>query len=211
MNKRFLADVDDIRSKFDIRPPYTRHTQEDEDFVPRPYKSDSVIEARPPRHSELYDDPDFNKAICTLTDKMSFNGDVVRFVKDYVLYSNSDMLYLKYIRKNIKSSVETDEDGRQYINLKLYGPIILKDIEGSWSPVAKEIEKLYPFAKEKPKMHNDSADMTWLMHRMRLAGLSDKDIALTLNNSDDSATVFTESGVGIKLDRLLQQIDKSYR
>lgn len=206
-NRRFQNDIKMAREKFGIVVTEDIGT----DFKPRPYVYDNNQVEVGNNSKEM--SPELIAAIKEIASRIPLDGDMEQFVKEYVLTGSTDALLLHHLRKSVTVTIEMNGSGTEYINLKLNGPVTLKDIEANWGIVSDEIAKIHPYARDKPKIHSNTANLTWTMYDMRQKGLNNRKITDWLNENiaTDETSIFTENGVGKKLDRLEQQIDKSYR
>lgn len=211
-NPHFQKDIERIRAKYKLYERKKRLDDEYWNFEPRPYvpgkKEPKTVKKAP--EADVKDDPEFIRDMEEIALKVPHEGDMVLLVREYALLNEHLVIGLFVApRKELIPSIEVDESGKKYVNLKLYGPLTVKDLEAWWYDIRPLINEIHPNTGGKKAQHKDTYNHVWVMYELRKVGLSDAEIAETVNAHFDTYYIYKE--VNTKLRRLEQRIDKSYR
>lgn len=158
-NERFLADVKNVRERFDINVG----TQGD-------YSDAGYLDfySNPP---EIINDARFIQAITEVARKIKLPGDWAQIIIDYVFGIDNIGNYgvFSYPEKHALGRV-VDEDGKRYVELRLYGDITVQDMRtlASSKSFRELVKQTTPI--KKPYKRDDT--LGYRVDRLRIQGLT---------------------------------------
>lgn len=203
-NEQFQDDIKRLRNTY-------KHEIDEltKDFTSTPYIPRSPHSKASANDSKSEISESFEAELKNIASNIHFEGNMYHLAKNYTIYDDEVLHLLHVPRKQMVPSIEIDASGVRHVNIKLYGPVVAKDIEAWWSDIKPLIDEMSPSSTSKTPQHADSMYLDWFIYELNEYGLSNADIAETLNAN--LIKVYTYQDIGRRRTRLKDKINKSYR